>query len=33
LTLDHTGIPEGESRHLESGWHARYWEPLTKYLG
>ena len=33
LTLHQTGIPEGESGHLESGWHARYWEPLAKYLG
>lgn len=33
LTLDQTGIPEGETGHLESGWHARYWEPLAKYLG
>lgn len=33
LIFDHTGIPSGESGHLDSGWHARYWEPLAKYLG
>lgn len=33
LTLDHTGVPEGQSEHLEAGWHKMYWEPLQKYLG
>lgn len=32
LVFDHTGFPEAEREHLESGWHARYWEPLQKYL-
>jgi len=32
LVLDHTGFPEGEFDHLDSGWHARYWDPLKKYL-
>lgn len=32
LTLDHSGFPEDGKEHLESGWHARYWEPLQKYL-
>lgn len=32
LVLDHSGFPEGERPHLESGWHARYWDPLRKYL-
>ena len=33
LTLSHTGFPEDHRVHLESGWHARYWEPLRAYLG
>jgi activator of HSP90 ATPase len=32
LVLEHTGFPEGEFDHLDAGWHARYWEPLKKYL-
>jgi uncharacterized protein YndB with AHSA1/START domain len=32
LTLDHTGFPEGNFRHLDSGWYLRYWEPLRKFL-
>ena len=32
LVLDHTGLPEGHSEHIASGWHARYWDPLRKYL-
>lgn len=32
LTLDHSGIDDEMAPHLESGWHARYWEPLAKYL-
>ena len=32
LVLDHSGIPDGHRDHLESGWKARYWEPLKKYL-
>jgi activator of HSP90 ATPase len=32
LVFDHRGFPEGEGSHLASGWHAHYWEPLTKYL-
>ena len=32
LTLDHIGIPAGHSGHLTSGWKARYWVPLRKYL-
>jgi activator of HSP90 ATPase len=32
LTLDQTGIPEGQGEHLEGGWHKMYWEPLRKYL-
>lgn len=33
LTLDHSAIDDEMAPHLESGWHARYWEPLAKYLG
>jgi len=32
LVLDHTGFPEGNFRHLDAGWYARYWEPLKKFL-
>jgi len=32
LTLTHTGFPAEHRAHLESGWHARYWEPLKAYL-
>jgi activator of HSP90 ATPase len=31
LVLDHTGFPEGEFDHLDSGWKSRYWEPLKKF--
>ena len=32
VILDHTGFPEGNFRHLDSGWYLRYWEPLRKFL-
>ena len=32
VILDHTGFPESNFRHLDSGWYLRYWEPLRKYL-
>ena len=32
IVLDHTGFPEGNFRHFDSGWHLRYWEPLRKFL-
>jgi len=32
LILDHTGFPEGNFRHLDSGWYLRYWEPLKRFL-
>ena len=32
VVLDHTGFPEGNFRHLDSGWYARYWEPLKRFL-
>jgi activator of HSP90 ATPase len=32
LILDHTGFPEGNFRHFDSGWYLRYWEPLRKFL-
>lgn len=32
LVLDHTGFPEGDFDHLDSGWYLRYWNPLKKYL-
>lgn len=33
LVFDHSGFPEEQRAHLESGWQAMYWEPLRKYLG
>jgi activator of HSP90 ATPase len=32
VVLDHTGFPAGDFDHLDSGWRARYWEPMHKYL-
>jgi activator of HSP90 ATPase len=32
LVLDHSGFPEGDFDHLDSGWYLRYWNPLKKYL-
>ncbi|KRE48112.1 SRPBCC family protein [Paenibacillus sp. Soil522] len=32
LIFDHTGIPEGQSEHLEPGWKDNYWTALEKYL-
>jgi activator of HSP90 ATPase len=32
IVLDHTGFPEGNFRHLDSGWYERYWEPLKNFL-
>jgi activator of HSP90 ATPase len=32
VVLDHTGFPEGEFDHLNTGWPLRYWDPLKKYI-
>ena len=32
IVLDHTGFPEQNFRHLNSGWYAHYWDPLKKYF-
>jgi activator of HSP90 ATPase len=32
LILDHSGFPEGDYDHLESGWKSHYIDPLKKYL-
>jgi uncharacterized protein YndB with AHSA1/START domain len=32
LVFEHSGFPDAEREHLESGWHANYWEPLKKHL-
>jgi activator of HSP90 ATPase len=32
VTLDHTGFPDGEFDHLDSGWHEHYWARLEKFL-
>jgi activator of HSP90 ATPase len=33
LVFDHDGFPEDMKEHLSQGWHANYWEKLTKNLG
>jgi activator of HSP90 ATPase len=33
LVLDHTGFPEDQHDHLDSGWKEHYLEPLAKLLG
>jgi activator of HSP90 ATPase len=33
LVFEHTGIPQGQEDHLESGWKQNYWDNLHKYLG
>lgn len=32
IVFDHIGFPTGQAKHLASGWHLNYWEPLRKYL-
>ena len=32
IVFDQTGHPDGTGEHLESGWHERYWKPLSAYL-
>jgi activator of HSP90 ATPase len=32
LVFDQTGIPDGKSGHLESGWKAMYWDKLSAYF-
>jgi activator of HSP90 ATPase len=32
IVLDHTGFPESNFRHLNTGWYSHYWEPLKKFL-
>jgi activator of HSP90 ATPase len=32
IHFDHTGFPKGQAEHLASGWHAQYWDPLSKFL-
>jgi uncharacterized protein YndB with AHSA1/START domain len=32
LVFDQTGMPPEHVGHLSSGWKARYWQPLKKYL-
>jgi uncharacterized protein YndB with AHSA1/START domain len=33
LKFDHTGVPEDQISHLETGWVENYWKTLEKYLG
>ena len=32
LHMDHSGFPEDQRKHLETGWRANYWIPLQSYL-
>lgn len=32
IVFDHIGFPNGQAKHLATGWHLNYWEPLRKYL-
>jgi len=32
IRLFHDGFPDDQREHLASGWHARYWEPMTAYF-
>jgi activator of HSP90 ATPase len=32
LSFTHSGFPEEQKTHLETGWHENYWLPLQKYL-
>lgn len=32
VALDHSGFPEDQREHLDSGWPRNYWEPLQRYL-
>ncbi|MBL4683550.1 MAG: SRPBCC domain-containing protein [Nannocystaceae bacterium] len=32
LVMDHCGVPDEFEDGVASGWHARYWEPLQKFL-
>jgi uncharacterized protein YndB with AHSA1/START domain len=32
IKFDHTGVPEDQISHLETGWGENYWKPLEKYL-
>lgn len=30
VTMDHAGFPEDQGEHLDKGWDANYWEPMSK---
>lgn len=32
LVMDHTGFPDNEGGHLDTGWHENYWQPLRNLL-
>jgi len=32
LVLDHTGFPEENWEHFQTGWPGNYWDPMHKYL-
>lgn len=32
VRFDHTGFPPDATTELESGWHAMYWEPMSRHL-
>jgi len=33
LVMDHYGVPDESEDGVASGWEARYWEPMKKFLG
>lgn len=32
LVMDHYGVPDEFEEHIAGGWHARYWDPMRKFL-
>lgn len=32
VTFVRTGFPDDARKHLASGWHANYWDPLRRFL-
>jgi hypothetical protein len=31
VTIDHSGIPEGQAEEYENGWQEFYFDPMRKY--
>lgn len=32
LIFDHVGFPSEHKKHLDEGWHERYWQPIKNFL-